>query len=578
MKATYKGYELRQGVETFAHKLCKALGRKPVRIAWVDWTSTAGISQGGDMVLADIADDAVVTRQVFEQYCGFVAHELCHHAYTDFNARASVQYIDQLHNAVEDAWIEHKAIRLNMTGNIENLFSALAERMVSEALDAVTDWSNPQQYPFVLAMYLRDHAKTKVPLAVGLEPIFEQAKAMLIGCNNSYDTLKVAKWVFEQLKKNGKGKGQGQGQGQPQGEGQGQDGTGQDGTGQEGTQEGQGKGNKADKGQGQGQPTGKGDKPLEDGSKADGEGDNQGQGEGQQQGQQQGEGQGTDAEGEGKGAGNAKPVDEDTIAVEVEPTNSAPEGKGGIGSYEKDSSLVDSDWQLRSTSRFDVKVNIPAKLRYTVKRLFENSGLEEFQRNRKSGSVNVHALTKLGFSDRLFKRRLETDGIDSAVVICLDISDSMFTDEADYARIRSAVKTTYALLETMSKAGVSTSVLAFGRFTSVLKPWNMPIPKIGDLLGKVKSEGSTNDYFAVRYAHEMLLARPEVRKICFSITDGIGNTNRVRLQCESGARLGITTIGVGIGMSVHNAYPQNVTVMKTEDLGTTSFEKIKLVA
>jgi len=391
----------------------------------------------------------------------------------------------------------------------------------------------------------------------------------LDSCNNSYDTLKVAQWVFKQLQKNGKGKGgQGKGQGQPQGEGQGQD----------GTQEGQGKGDKADKGQGQGQPTGKGDKPLEDGSKADGEGDNQGQGEGQQQGQQQGEGQGTDAEGEGNGAGNAKPVDEDTIAVEVEPTNSAPEGKGGIGSYEKDSSLVDSDWQLRSTSRFDVKVNIPAKLRYTVKRLFENSGLEEFQRNRKSGSVNVHALTKLGFSDRLFKRRLETDGIDSAVVICLDISDSMFTDEADYARIRSAVKTTYALLETMSKAGVSTSVLAFGRFTSVLKPWNMPIPKIGDLLGKVKSEGSTNDYFAVRYAHEMLLARPEVRKICFSITDGIGNTNRVRLQCESGARLGITTIGVGIGMSVHNAYPQNVTVMKTEDLGTTSFEKIKLVA
>ena len=572
MKTTYKGYELRQGVETFIYKLCKALNRKQVRVTWVDWTTTAGISQGGDLVLADIADDATVTRQVFEEYCGFGAHELCHHTYTDFNARAFVQYIDQLHNAVEDAWIEHKAIRLNMTGNIEHLFSTLVDSMVAKALDHVTDWSNPQQYPFVLAMYLRDHAKNKVPLAVGLEPIFEQAKVMLDSCNNSYDTLKVAQWVFKQLQKNGKGKGgqgKGQGQGQPQGEGQGQDGTGQ-----EGTQEGQGKGDKADKGQGQGQPTGKGDTPSNDGS----EGDGDTQGEGQQQGQQQGQGQGSDAEGDGKGAGNAKPVDEDTIAVEVEPTNSAPEGKGGIGSYQKDSNLVDSDWQLRATSRFDVKVNVPAKLRYTVKRLFDNSGLEEFQRNRKSGSINVHALTKLGFSDRLFKRRLETDGIDSAVVICLDISDSMFTDEADYARIRSAVKTTYALLETMSKAGVSTSVLAFGRFTSVLKPWNMPIPKIGDLLGKVKSEGSTNDYFAVRYAHEMLLARPEVRKICFSITDGIGNTSKVRKQCESGARLGITTIGVGIGMSVHNAYPQNVTVMKTEDLGTTSFEKIKLVA
>lgn len=568
MKSFYKGYELRQGVETFAHKLCKALGCRPVRVAWVDWTTTAGINQGGEMVLADIADDATVARHVFEEYCGFVAHELCHHAYTDFNARANIQYVDQLHNAVEDAWIEHKAIRLNMTGNIENLFTALVDSMVAKALDAVTDWSAPQQYPFVLAIYLRNHAKTKVPLAVGLEPIFEQAKVMLGTCDNSYDTLKVAQWVFKQLQKNGKGKGQGQGkdqgQGKPQGDGQGQGQGKPQGEGQEGTQEGQEGGKKADKGQGQGQPTGKGDSPSE--------GDSEGNGD---QGQQ---GQGTDADAEGNGVGSAQPVDEDTQAVEVEPTNSAPEGKGGIGAYQKDSNLVDSDWQLRSTSRFDVKVNVPAKLRYSVKRLFDNSGFEEFQRNRKAGSINVHALPKVGHSDRLFKRRLETDGIDSAVVICLDISDSMFTDEADYARIRNAVKTTYALLDTLNKAGVATCVLAFGRFTSVLKPWNMPIPKIGDLLGKVKSEGSTNDYFAVRYAHEVLMSRPEVRKICFSITDGIGNTSRVRKQCESGERLGITTIGVGIGMPVNKAYPQNVTVWKSEDLGATSFEKIKLVA
>lgn len=556
MKSFYKGYELRQGVETFIHKLCKALGRNPVRIDWVDWISTAGMSASGELVLCDIADDATVPRHVFEEYCGFGAHELCHHAYTDFDARSKIQYVDQLHNAVEDAWIEHKAIRLNMTGNIENLFSSLVDSMVTKALANVPDWSAPEQYPFALAIYLRNHAKTKVPLAIGLEPIFIQAKVMLVDCKNSHDTLKVAQWVFNQLKKN-KGKKGGQGKDKPQGDGQGHG----QGQGQEGTQEGQEGGKKADKGQGQGQPTGEGDSPSDGDS--EGNGDTQGQGQ-----------QGT----EGNGVGSAQPVDEYTQAEEVEPTNSAPEGKGGIGAFHKDSNLVDSTWQLRSTSRFDVKVNVPAKLRYSVKRLFDNSGLEEFQRNRKAGSINVHALPKVGHSDRLFKRRLEVDGIDSAVVICLDISDSMFTDEADYARIRNAIKTTYALLDTLNKANVATSVLAFGRFTSVLKPWNMPIPKISDLLGKVRSEGATNDYFAVRYAHEMLMSRPEQRKICFSITDGIGNTSRVRKQCESGARLGITTIGIGIGMSVDNAYPQNVTVWKSEDLGATSFEKIKLVA
>ena len=57
MKTTYKGFELRQGVETFIHKLCKALGRKPVRIAWVDWTTTAGISQGGDLGFRCVLSD-----------------------------------------------------------------------------------------------------------------------------------------------------------------------------------------------------------------------------------------------------------------------------------------------------------------------------------------------------------------------------------------------------------------------------------------------------------------------------------------------------------------------------------------
>jgi hypothetical protein len=48
---------------------------------------------------------------------------------------------------------------------------------------------------------------------------------------------------------------------------------------------------------------------------------------------------------------------------------------------------------------------IPAKLRYTVRKLFENSGFEEFQHNRKSGVLNVRALPTMAHNDRLFKRR-----------------------------------------------------------------------------------------------------------------------------------------------------------------------------
>ena len=38
-----------------------------------------------------------------------------------------------------------------------------------------------------------------MPLALGLEPIFAEAVKRLNTCGNSWDTLNVAKWVFDQL-------------------------------------------------------------------------------------------------------------------------------------------------------------------------------------------------------------------------------------------------------------------------------------------------------------------------------------------------------------------------------------------
>jgi hypothetical protein len=110
-----------------------------------------------------------------------------------------------LHNALEDAWIEGKGIKAGLTGNIEELLSALINGMVAEGLayknhkGKAIDWSDPVQYPFVLAVYARKHAKIKVPLALGLEPIFAEAVKRLNTCRNSWDTLEVAKWVFDQL-------------------------------------------------------------------------------------------------------------------------------------------------------------------------------------------------------------------------------------------------------------------------------------------------------------------------------------------------------------------------------------------
>lgn len=206
---TYHGYQFKRAVVIGIHKICSDLGLRPVEVRWDAGAQTACINKSGSVILANVKDDAVLTQGDLMRYVGMAVHELLHWMYTDFDAVHSAyahgQYIAQLHNALEDAWIEGKGIKAGLTGNIEELLSALINGMVAEGLAYKSrrgepiDWSDPVQYPFVLAVYGRKHAKIKVPLALGLEPIFAEAVKRLNTCNTSWDTLEVAKWVFDQL-------------------------------------------------------------------------------------------------------------------------------------------------------------------------------------------------------------------------------------------------------------------------------------------------------------------------------------------------------------------------------------------
>lgn len=538
MKNKYFGYELRSGVETLTHKVCLALKLPPVNLAWVDWTTTAAINGNGDMVISNIADDAVVPASTFKRYCGFVVHELCHRKYTDFGHRASNPYVSQLKNALEDAWIEHRAIKQGITGNVEGLLTDLIDQMCAEALESVNDWSDPCQYPFVLAVYARRHAKTKMPLAQGLEPIFARAVTMLDDALNSYDVLLVAEWVYTQL--------QSLPQDQPG----------------NAPQNAPGKPQSGDKGEGKGEGAG------DEENASEGDGDGEGDGEG---------------EGAGQGAGQAKAPAANCEPVCVEPQVEAPEGKGGAGTYSKTSQLSRQGYHVGKAINplFDLECKANAKLQHEVRRLFERTDIDEWTRNHKAGALNVHALPNIATgSERLFKRRFEKDGIDSAVVILLDMSSSMFDDrnDRDAARARNAVATCNALLDTLNRAGVKTAVVTFAYETSVLKPFGMNVAQAKKRVLSLRMGGSTNDYFAVRYCHEMLLHRPEERKVLFVLTDGEGDTRETRQQVMSGERLGITTVGVGIQLDVSNVYPNNIKVADSNDLAGASFKQIKLAA
>lgn len=518
-----RGYQFRQGLESFAHKAAQSLGLEKIKVYWLADVQTAGMSGSNDLYLSNVTDEAIISRALVLKYAGYVVHELLHSKYTNFNVRGSSQYIQQLHNAVEDGWIENTGIQWGILGNIAPLLGELIDTMNRQALAEVTDWDDPAQYPYLLAVHCRKHATVKLPINPRLLPIFDEAARRCYNATSSADTLLIAEWVYDQIKQESD-KPKEKSKDKP-------------------------KGKKAD----QNTPSEPQDGPTSPSN-------------------DEGEGEGT-AEGE-----KPSPIKspEGVQAREVEPK--LEEG-GAMGNYSADYDVRNG--KVCTGGRIEVTdVPIPAKLRYEVKRLFENSGITEFSRNRKFGSVNVHALPGVAAgNDRVFKRRLDVEGIDSAVVILLDISGSMFgNDDPKKHRVVSAVQACRALMDTLTAAGVKVAVVAFGTYVFELKTFDGNHRKTSALLGTVKPAGGTNDYAALRHAHQMLIKRQENRKLAFVITDGRGNVDGVRQQVASGNAFGVTTIGIGINTDIADIYGNAVTIRKPEDIGAVSFKQIKLAA
>ena len=521
MKAFYNGHEFRPAVEEILSKINAALSLRPINVVWCS-IQTAAMTESGRVYLADVADDARLSHADLLRYVGMGAHELCHHAYTQWGIVSVAQenrLLGQLHNAVEDAYIERRAIREGLTGTIQAVFTSLVDGMVAEALREVTNWADPGQYPFALAVYLRDHASVKVPLADGLDPIFAEAAHQFKSCDSSADALRIAEWVMTQLKSLPK---------QPK----------------------QKPENKPGQGKGQQAP-----------QKAAGDA-------------QEGEGKG---EGDPVPPGPARAPSDRQQFRDVEPTlKGETDGNGGSGgSYSEVDSLFPVTRHVAPSPLRDVKVQVPAALRYNLKRLFDNSSRTEFGLRRQSGAVDANALSRVGITDKVFKRRSETDGIDSAVVLVVDVSGSMLRGGVN-TRIAAAVQCCAALLDTLDRAQVATAVLAFNHGTSMIKGFHARKTDAINNLCRLETSGGTNDFFAVRYAHKLLLARREQRKVCIVLTDGNGNPEETRRQVQAGESLGITTIGVGIQLDVSHVYAQHINVQDVTDLATASFKQIKL--
>jgi cobalamin biosynthesis protein CobT len=417
----------------------------------------------------------------------------------------------------------------------------LVNGMVAESLTAVSDWSNPMQYPFILAVYARRYAN-KVPMPKELISIFENASTQIDTCNNTADALVVAQWVYDQLQAIGDEPDQDQDQGDDHSGDQ------------------------------------SGDQGDDQGDEQSGDGDGQSEGDGED-GAQDGSGRPTSDQ---NANGDTSPPTTDKSAQkpngkarEVEPTCEVPTGKQGIGAYNKKELMVKPDYFMDQCCDHDLSANVSARLQYDVRKLFENTGHESFERNKRSGVLNRSSIASIAQGKtNVFKRHLAVGGIDSAVVIGLDLSWSML----DYNRFPNALKTANALMHVLTKAGVAVAIIGFSDNVSVLKPFEMNSFNGENVLRKTKLDNSTNDYLAIRYGHELLQSRGEARKVLFMLTDGEGAMSESQLQIESGNRVGITTVGIGIGVDISDTYKTNLLVKNADDLGNASFSKIKLVA
>ena len=197
----YFGWEFKPALTAAIHKIAADCGIRNVNVQFKESIPTAAINRHGQILITNIKDDAVMSQLDLQKFTGFGLHELLHRKFTDFDQidTSKSPYLLGLHNAIEDAFIENRAVRQTLTGNVQGLLGLLIDTMATKALDEVSDWSDPSQYPFALAVYARKHGQVRVPLAKGLRPIFDEACSRLERANGTADTWKIAEWVYEQL-------------------------------------------------------------------------------------------------------------------------------------------------------------------------------------------------------------------------------------------------------------------------------------------------------------------------------------------------------------------------------------------
>ncbi len=172
--------------------------------------------------------------------------------------------------------------------------------------------------------------------------------------------------------------------------------------------------------------------------------------------------------------------------------------------------------------------------------------LQTFVLNRggtaRIGKLDTNKLHKLATgSDRIFKRRVEKQGVNTEIVIIVDMSGSMLEASKDIITSKSL----YALIKSLRKIqGCTSSAIGFSGIDiiNILGPEDRLTRKL-----KLCPSGGTLCGEALMHGMRLFSSNLESRKIIIMMTDGeTGNQDYFAHVIQSAKRSGIEVVGIGI--------------------------------
>ncbi|ABE47349.1 VWA domain-containing protein [Polaromonas sp. JS666] len=207
-------------------------------------------------------------------------------------------------------------------------------------------------------------------------------------------------------------------------------------------------------------------------------------------------------------------------------------------------------------------------LQYGIEELLQAQTRKRFTSAEYGKRLTRDAGLKMALGNpRIYQRRTETQKVDTAVHLLLDISDSMSVKGRCAVALDAALALGLAL---DGVQGVTYSVSAFPFQRYDVADLVRPGESIRDVAHRFRAmapNGTTPMDVALIHAHTVLLSSPAQRRVCLLVTDGApDDVAAAKLMIEMGEGDGIEHMAVGIETQVSHLSRSSCVVDSIADL------------